>query len=332
MSSVQSVSPFDLEARKPYDLAIAALGFETRARFLADKVRPEARMKIAAGFTRRQVLEYGRNRDCFKSLGWRTVDLDDNQYLEFWHDVLQDLGRKATSTLRVWCDVSSSSRLRIATLLDAFRTAKRPVEIDFVYCIAQYSDPPQLHPPNGHVGPVTKNFAGWTEPDRGAVALVGLGYEENKALGAVEHIQATDVWAFTPTSAVDGYIGGMKKANAILLNSIPRDRRIEYTVERPFDCFVILESLTHRIVDQSVPVFFPFGPKIFALCSMLVGCVYSEKAAVWRVSAGSEEEALDRLPSPSACGLHVSFEVLADKDGPPRQPHSRRERAKGAKT
>jgi len=307
VSVVDSLNPASDGGR--YDVAIATRGYETRARCLATRFQPEARLRIAGGFAGQQALQYAENRHWFSTHRWRTVDLDDAAFGGFWRDILARATHGRSDVLRVWLDISSNSRLRIATLLDLFRTLSCPVVVDFVYCAAKFSPPPRSHPPNGHVGPVTRSFAGWTEPDRSSVALVGLGYEQDKALGAVEHIQATDVWVFSPVSAESEYASVLKTANAILLSSVPRNRVVEYIVERPFDCFVVLESLAYRISQDRVPVFFPFGPKIFTLCSMLVACLHSEKVAVWRVSAGAEEEAVDRLPSESVCGLRVAFGV-----------------------
>src|SRR5947207_11718086 len=86
--------------------------------------------------------------------------------------------------------------------------------VDFLYSLASFSEPPKSQPVNTHVGPISPPFAGWwTEPDRPTAAVVGLGYEEDKALGAVEHLQPGEVWVFTPQSVVAAYSPALDFAN-----------------------------------------------------------------------------------------------------------------------
>ena len=61
------------------------------------------------------------------------------------------------------------------------------VDISFLYALGKFSPPPSAQSLNAHVGPVLPAFAGWSmEPDTPPVAIIGLGYEEDRALGAVE--------------------------------------------------------------------------------------------------------------------------------------------------
>jgi hypothetical protein len=126
------------------------------------------------------------------------------------------------------------------------------------------------------------------------------------SLGAAEHIQAAKVWAFLPESPITKYANAVRRANRILLESVPTAQQLVFPVHQPADCFVLLESFTHRLASSNCPVFFPLGPKIFSLCSLLVACLYPE-VAVWRISSGPEGEALDRFPSGIVCGLTAEF-------------------------
>jgi hypothetical protein len=310
MTNIPRILPFDgaIGTAEQYDLAIATIGYEKRARFLSERFDPPAKIKMACGFTKQRVLNYAANQDWFTRSGFAVTEREDRNYKQ-WCAALLDRVKpgKAGATVRLWVDISSASRFRLATLIDCIRQAGFPVSADFVYAPAKFSSPPQGKVPNFHVGPITELFAGWTPPDRTSVAIVGLGYEDNKALGAVEHIQATDVWTFIPHSRVGRYIEALMHANAILLERIPEQKRLDYIVERPFDCFVMLESLVNRICETKIPILFPFGPKIFNLCALLVGCIYSQRVAVWRVSAGGEGEAIDREAEGEVCGLRAEF-------------------------
>jgi hypothetical protein len=109
--------------------------------------------------------------------------------------------KKHTAARRCSWIFPSLTRSRLAAVLDNLRSPilSRAFSVDFFYTLAQYDPPPQEVALNSHVGPVTPAFAGWTNnPDRGLAAIVGLGYEEDKALGAVEHVQAVEIWTYAP--------------------------------------------------------------------------------------------------------------------------------------
>jgi hypothetical protein len=308
MNNLPTVLPIQLQTADEYDLAIATVGYESRSSYLAGHLKPIAKFKIAAGFKDRQVFHYATNRASYLSSGYVVQEVEDSKYRHWCADAIDRAKRGNDRPVKIWVDISSTTRFRMATIVECMRASKFPILVDFFYAIAKYSAPGLSKAPNIHVGPVTNTFAGWSDPDRSAVAIVGLGYEENKALGAVEHIQATDVWTFIPHSEICEYNEALAHANSILLDKIPDERRVAYLVERPFDCFVILESLVNRIADSQVPVLFPFGPKIFTLCALLVGSIHATRVAVWRVSAGPHDEATDRQPSGSICGLRVAFD------------------------
>ena len=104
------------------------------------------------------------------------------------------------------------SRYRIAFILDILRSLGPDVSVsvDFLYAIAQFTSPPAPLLANTHVGPVTPSFAEWTtEPELPVSAIVGLGYEPDKALGAVEHLQASEIWLFEPLSHIPEYTGSV---------------------------------------------------------------------------------------------------------------------------
>ena len=122
--------------------------------------------------------------------------------------VIQEL-RSAVSanvtSVRVGVDFSSLTRIRIALIFEALRQIaadmKVVVSVDWYYAIARFSKAPIGFVPNLVAEPVSPAFAGWvTEPERDTVAIVGLGYEQDKALGAVELVQPSQTWALRPVS------------------------------------------------------------------------------------------------------------------------------------
>jgi hypothetical protein len=85
---------------------------------------------------------------------------------------------------------------------------------------------------------------------------------------------------------------------------VPEQNGFAYPLSKPLDTFVQLESFVFGITRTHNLIVLPFGPKLFALCAMLVGMVHPE-VAVWRVSGG--EDRIDREPSGELFGLTVDF-------------------------
>jgi hypothetical protein len=295
--------------RDQYDAVVAAVGFEARSRAVAEILQPSGKRSAACAFPDQKELCYYDNLDWYTKSGYSVQERNDEDFGKWFEDFLLDIREDDVDEYKVAIDVSSVTRLRLAIMVDILRRRQdeKPVVVDFIYSIARFSSPPDSDVPNVHVGPVLKSFAGWSlNTDQPAVAIVGLGYEENKALGAVEHLQASQVWAFTPTSPVQEYKKAMELANSVLFDTIPRENRILYRAEQPIECFVSLESLTERCLRSSGVVLLPFGPKIFSVCALLVASIHVD-AAVWRVSAGGAEPARNRVASEYFCGLRTIF-------------------------
>jgi hypothetical protein len=294
-----------------YDLFLAALGYEERARYVAGLVGTVSKSRIAIGFSEQREHAYEANFKWFEDNEFEIAIIDDDGFREKVGDSFRKAAlQREAETLRVLIDISSLSRFRLATIVDLLLTEiiNISVSVTFVYSLATYNPPSITRVSNSHVGPVLRsNFAGWwVEPDRGITAIVGLGYEPDKALGAVEHLQAADIWTFTPKSSIARYSKALGTANGSLLASVPISHQVTYSVQSPFNLFVTLESLVYGVMQQQNPVLLPFGPKLFALCCLLVASVHTS-VAVWRVSAQALEPAINRKASGHVYGLLVSF-------------------------
>jgi len=192
-------------------------------------------------------------------------------------------------------------------VIDHLRKHKLDFAVDFVYTLALYDPPPAEVPLNSHVGPVIGEFAGWTtDPDLGIAVIVGLGYEQDKALGAVELVQAVEIWSYIPLSPIAEYTAALKAANQTLTDAVSKDHQLPYEVADPVGLYANLESLMYGLSQRRNVILFPFGPKLFALCSILVACSYPQ-AAVWRVSEGTLGQPTDRLASEFIFGLESFF-------------------------
>lgn len=191
------------------------------------------------------------------------------------------------------------SRVRIASITAALFSEKCSfdVDVDWVYSSASFSEPPKHTTPIVKAEPVLPLFAGRPEdPEKPISAIIGIGYEYEKALGAIEFLEPANVYAFRPTRHDRRYTEAINTANASLWPVIDSERIINYSVDHPVDAFIDLESLIYGCLRDSRPVIIPFGPKVFFLCSLLVAVVHEPLVSVWRVSSGEYETPIDRIP------------------------------------
>src|SRR5579863_1505299 len=115
----------------PYDMAIATVGYEQRARYAFQALRPTARIKLACGFESQQVFEYRPNCEWFESEGFRTEHKTDKDYKAWLNSVLGELspdGQRAN----VLVDISSVTRVRLAHILVTLREfSSIPLSVNF---------------------------------------------------------------------------------------------------------------------------------------------------------------------------------------------------------
>jgi hypothetical protein len=254
-----------------YDLAIVAVGFESRAPWIATKFGQSPKSKLGIGFSERQALHFQDNLRVLKEIGYEYFECSDAEFglaLQRIRTLLMH-SNSDQGDLRIAIDISCFNRFRLAQLVE---------------------------------------FAGWScDPALPPAAVIGLGYEENKALGAVDHLQVSRIIALLPHSPIPEYSEALGKANRVLLESLPEEARTEYEVMEPCGTFQLVENVVAGLEASFNPVILPFGPKIFFVISLLVAC-YHPATSVWRVSAQDFEEPVDRAPSQHTVAIRAIFD------------------------
>ena len=277
---------------------------------LLKSVAPRTKRIVALGFDHGHELAYTSNRAIFENYSACIEDsLCDQDFEKVLLSNLSELSHKTRQALFV--DISCFSRFRLAAVVHQLFTAAvdfpAGLTIDFAYSVAQFEKPKATRQANTVVGPAHYAFAGWSQGGYSSTAAVlGLGYEQDHALGAVEYLQAGEVWAFTPNSPVSEYKPEVEEANDLLLSELPPSRVLQYDVCAPKSVLAVLESVVRGLSDSHSVVLVPFGPKIFVLCSLIVAAMRDD-LAVWRLSQGSTIKAYDRMASDVTVGLRVSF-------------------------
>jgi hypothetical protein len=298
-----------------FDMFICALGYERRSRYIAETLSPRAEVKCAIGFTHNRILNYSDNLVWFDQAGFLIVEPSDSEFEHTFSDTIRRKISDENIELFICIDISSFSRLRIAIILSVLERSgeERRLRVKFLYSGAEFSQPPTEFGLNVSSGPVTERFAGWsTDPDKPPAAIVGLGYEKDKAVGAVEYLEPAEVWVFAATDHESEYSVAIREANAALLDSLPAARMGTYQLYSPYDCFKKLESLAYGTLRTRRPVMLPFGPKLFMLSCLLVALIHPD-VAVWRFSSGDFETPLNRIPNGRIAGLDVRLLPCEDK-------------------
>lgn len=293
-----------------YAAALGTIGYETRARWLLQAINPAATVKTAWAFASRRSGAFDTNVEWFTNAGY-SVSACGEQDVEAWAEnwTRQVCEPTTRTSVRILVDISCMSRQRLAALIGALiRTASnQPVVVDFMYSLAKWTPPSEVEEPIVSAGAVTPFFSGWSsDPDLPVSAIIGMGYEPGKAVGAYEYLEAMELWAFVPQSEDARYVRDVNRANRTLLARVPFDRQMSYPVNNPFQTFIVLEALVASARQRTRPVLIPFGPKVFALSCLLVASHFRE-VPVWRISSGQDGVVGDRIPDGSIVGVQAVF-------------------------
>lgn len=300
-----------LDQASSYDLLVACVGFEKRSRFVSEKLRACATHLEASAFEYNRRLSFHENLTWFASNRFNVREHRDAEFRAWVSSILDSATSGVGEPARVLVDISSMTRDRIAAVVveAANCSGQRRLDIDFLYAFAEYSDPVAYLTPIATPAPVLPEFAGYAgNPNVPPSCVIGLGYEPGKVLGAFEYLEPGETWLFLPLGEDRRYAEGVREANAIMLEADRGERLIEYDVLDPYGTFYRLESLASGLIAESRPALLPLGPKIFALCAVLVAARHTPVVSVWRVTAGPSEPPNERTATGTVVGIRVEFE------------------------
>lgn len=301
------VEPGDPGSGK-YDLFLASLGYEARSRYGLEQLAERSDRSYLSAFNSRQVHSFRDNLEVAAQLGSHVEVESDLEFAESVRAVLIDVCSKVVGP-QIAFDISSSSRHRIASVVASLYALPFEVVCDLYYFPAQFR-PPELEygATLAIAGPVSPQFVGETvDPRRAIHVLLGLGYEGRPALGAVQYLEADEVWAFFPRSVDEKYDQHVAAFNEILLNEIDPANVTNYDVTDAFGCFRGIEAVVHTHLNQARPIVVPFGPKMFAACAMVASASYEFRLPVWRFSSGQEGVPVDAEADGRFACLRTTF-------------------------
>jgi hypothetical protein len=279
--------PLEGDEPESFDLLICAHGYEPRCTHVFERVGTSARRHVVLSFADHHVGAYDDAAEKFESGGAEPVELEDDEVSLF---VRQQLATVEGESVRLGVDVSSFSRLRAAHVLEELYSfvGDRSTSLTLLYSPAAYSPPPPPLSPLAILEPVTEAFAGLeADPELPVVALVGVGYEEQRALGVIEFLEASDAWILVPTGYDSRFDDAVTKSNRLLLSRLA-DHRVDYSFQ-DYSIFGSVQSLAHSLRSNYRVVMVPMGPKLLAASCLMVSLLSGGTDAVWRASSGSLE-------------------------------------------
>lgn len=293
-----------------YDVFVATTGFEQRARHIAELMNPDADINWAPSFGNRQLLEFEANKTFFSRRDFKTDEINEGDFQKLLVQLLQSATKhkEEKDSIHILVDISSMSRQRMAGVIDALRKEYpvKSIVTDFVYSIAEFSDPPEEINPITESGPVSPDFAGWNvDSTISTSAMFGLGFEQDQVLGVVEYLETDDIWVFIPEGPDHRYLESVESANETLWEIVPEERRLRYSVTDVYDTFLEMESLVYGLLATKRPIIIPFGPKIFSIISMIVSAMHDPDVPVWRVSTGQTDTPANRQGSDILAGIRL---------------------------
>lgn len=295
------------------DLLIVASGYEERATSVASLLREAPiRRRLALGFPDRRDLARDVNDACFHEWGFQLATLHDSHAEALTTEILRAVGEAKDKRCRIVVDYSSMTRDLYAEVLRILGRIEGTfsVECYFAYTPSFFSEP---KPPTGnlYVAPIA-GFSNLQLPDRPTALIVGLGYEERRALGLVDYVEAAESYAFLADPGIDDrFLDVVEQNNQFLLSRLGDERLFRYPLADLRATAAVLSSVALGLAEDFRVILAPLGPKPFSLLCLLLAFRF-RRFDVWRVSSGAKGNVYER----PAYGAPLVLRTLFCDDGP----------------
>lgn len=299
-----------------FDVAIVAVGFESRCRWVTEKHTVRATTQIGLEFGFLAEGAYHENRAFFEALGFEILNGLNSETIS------SIVGRVLATTpanggISLFIDISSMSREMIANVVLAVAEARASEDI-FVtisYAPSKFSGPYKPAPIR-LASPIKPSLAGWSaQPERPIGAIFGLGCDPGLALGALQVLEPSKAWVFAPKGVDPKFDVALVAANRHI-EDIFDVTRFEYDITKPSVTRARFEALLNAVDSYFRIVVVPFGPKLFAWLSLsTVVLTQRSSVGVWAFSSKEQAELVDR----EAEGPIIWHNFLALKETLPPQ-------------
>lgn len=293
-----------------YDVMILACGYETRALYVLSQLERRPTTIVALDYDCQGVHSYDVNKKTLSESAAKFYPHDGPDFARILRAELDEVKRTLSELrpLTVLFDVSSCSR---SVMAEVFLTLAAElfsdVELTCCYALSAFDSPPEGELPSSVSEPVIGELSGWSDDlSKPPCAVISLGFEPGRALGTIDYLEVPEVRLFMPRGPDDRFEKAVSHANQLLISEAGSSSVLPYDVLQPESTLHKLESLLFGLMADYRPVVIPLGPKIFSAISMILAIRMFPKICVWRTSAGSGEEIVDRTASGEISILRAS--------------------------
>jgi len=290
------------ESLKGYDLIVTASGYESRARFVAEKIghqEPGPCTRLVLSFAEhKKECARPENDAVFEGLGYKSSlcqGRSDAEVTKVVAHALENL--RDVPEPRILVDISSMTRAWYGAVVRSLMALRRESKlvVHFAYTSAEFVPPPDEYPPNRIVGPLA-GFTGNTLPTKPTALILGLGYDKDRAIGLKDHLDPQLTVLFYADPAIDSrYVPHVLSVNEGLIREAGDDCVFTYPYEDGAAAFRLLESVSNGLTRDWRVVLCSMGPKAFGLYCFLVASL-ARDISIWRVSADLHEVPYNHKP------------------------------------
>lgn len=276
----------DFDDVESWSGVLYAVGYEARSAHAAELIGARCTDYLGVGFESNQVLAFDESLRAAQERGQAKVCATTAVGDEIREFVGRHVGEQGR---RLAIDVSSFSRDRLAavlwTVLESVAQSGYG-DVDLLYSPAKFrqADRKREQPPVR--ASLIEKFEGWiTDPSLPTRAIVGLGYEPGRAVGAIEFLEPSLIDFFIPVGFDERYESEVRAANDGLLSSSDAVTTVAYPLSQPYK---LVARLMSTIDDRAShrPVLLPLGPKIFAAAAIVASALSEHRVPIWRISDG----------------------------------------------
>jgi hypothetical protein len=297
------------------DLLVFTCGYEQRSIYFADHFAKSFQEVWFSPLRGRRDLYFNENLAWCTEQSFRLVDLSgDRPGWQSAHSLMEGIiglrNRIGNRRLSVTVDISCASRERLCSIVSGLLrvSAMIPLTVTFAYVPMAFESPLDELPPIEVFAPVSPDFLSLEKaPGSGISLVLGLGYEQDRALGAVEYLEPDEVWCFKPGETDERFDEALASTNQILLDRVGPNHVLEYSLREPGQLLSSLTSLIRPNGSGRRTVIVPFGPKLFTLSSALVAAMFPGEVSVYRVSANRNEPVTNRVSSGAVVGIRCEM-------------------------
>jgi hypothetical protein len=316
--NVNYVSQIEFESlyETKFDFIICSSGFESRSVYSYQKlteIQISSQNKICFSFQERKKISKTKNDFFFKENDFRFIDIESNEILYFTNIYYKLFEEFTKDSITIYFDYSCMTSIIYGALLKYFKecNTKKNIDIYFSYTHAMFTEATKSNPLFfNHPIPL---FDPVQSTDKKVALLIGLGYEEDKALGLFEYFQndSEDLYLFVTNN--NQFYNEVVKSNTHILNIANKQNIINYDLENIPPLINTLDSLVNYLINDNYRVVIaPVGPKVFNLLALIIN-LYHKDVTTYRLSDGNKGIPVDKIADNDKAPTIIQLNMMNDK-------------------